>query len=162
LIVILMGVSGSGKTTVGRLLSADLGWEYLEADDFHPPANIQKMRRGVALDDRDRAPWLDAMAAALEERAGAGKNAILGASALKRAYRKRLRVSPDVRFVYLKGTPELIKQRLEHRRGHFFSPELLRSQFEALEEPGDALVVNVANKPSTLVEQIKSGLGIGH
>jgi gluconokinase len=155
-----MGVSGSGKTTVGRLLAESLGWEFLEADEFHPPANIDKMRRGVPLDDRDRDPWLDAVAEALAARTVAGQNAVLACSALKEAYRKRLRVSPDIRFVYLKGTYEEIAPRLEDRRGHFFSPDLLDSQFEALEEPRDALVVGIANTPSTIVQQITQGLGI--
>lgn len=155
-----MGVSGSGKTTVGRLLAASLGWEFLEADEFHPPANIDKMRRGVPLDDRDRDPWLDAIAAALAARTVAGRNVVLACSALKEAYRKRLRVSPDIRFVYLKGTYEEIAPRLEDRRGHFFSPDLLDSQFDALDEPRDALVVGIANTPSTIVQQIIQGLGI--
>jgi gluconokinase len=160
MIVILMGVSGSGKTTVGRLLAEDLGWEFLEADDFHPPANIDKMRRGVPLDDEDRDPWLAAIAGALENRTRGRRNAILACSALKQAYRKRLRVSPDVRFVYLKGTHGQIEDRLEDRRGHFFSPELLESQFEALEEPGDALVVDVSQTPAAIVQQIKRELGL--
>ena len=153
-----MGVSGSGKTTVGKLLAAELGWEFLEADDFHPPANVEKMRRGTPLDDADRDPWLGAMARALEERVRSGQNAVLACSALKHAYRKRLRVSPDVRFVYLKGSFEEIEKRLGDRRGHFFSPELLESQFEALEEPRDALVVDISDPPETIVHQIKQTL----
>jgi gluconokinase len=153
-----MGVSGSGKTTVGKLLAAELGWEFLEADDFHPPANIDKMRRGVPLDDADRDPWLAAMAEALEARVRAGRNAVLACSALKEAYRKRLRVSPDVRVVYLKGSFEEIEERLGDRRGHFFSPDLLDSQFEALEEPSDASVVDISNPPEAIVRQIKRTL----
>ncbi|MGH9314477.1 MAG: gluconokinase [Vicinamibacterales bacterium] len=160
MIIILMGVSGSGKTTIGRLLADDLGWEFLEADEFHPAANIDKMRRGIPLDDADRNPWLAAVAAALEARTSAGRNAILACSALKHAYRKRLRVSPEVRFVYLKGTYAEIEDRLEDRRGHFFSPELLDSQFDTLEEPRDALVVDISNTPSTIVQQITRGLGL--
>jgi gluconokinase len=158
-IVILMGVSGSGKTTVGKLLAKELGWEFLEADDFHPPANIDKMRRGIPLDDADRDPWLTAMAEALEARAEAGKSAVLACSALKHAYRKRLRVSPDVRFVYLKGTFEEIESRLDDRRDHFFSPELLESQFAALEEPRDAIVVDISDPPEMIVQQIEGALG---
>ncbi|HEX2339232.1 MAG TPA: gluconokinase [Vicinamibacterales bacterium] len=154
MIIILMGVSGSGKTTVGKLLASELGWEFLEADDFHPPANIEKMQRGIPLDDTDRDPWLDAIAKALEARVRSGTNAVLACSALKQAHRKRLRVSPDVRFVYLKGSFEEIEERLRDRRGHFFSPDLLESQFEALEEPRDALVVNVSDPPETIVRQI--------
>jgi gluconokinase len=158
LIIILMGVSGSGKTTIGKLLVAELGWEFLEADDFHPPANIDKMRRGIPLNDADRDPWLAAMAEALEVRARAGRNAVLACSALKEAYRKRLRVSPDVRFVYLKGSFEEIEERLGDRRGHFFSPDLLESQFEALEEPRDALVVEISDPPEAIVRQIRRTL----
>jgi gluconokinase len=158
LIIILMGVSGSGKTTVGKLLANDLGWEFLEADDFHPPANIDKMRRGVPLDDADRDPWLAAMAEALETRARAGTNAVLACSALKHAYRKRLRISPDIRFVYLKGSFEEISERLGDRRGHFFSPDLLQSQFEALEEPRDAIIVDVSSPPETIARRIKRAL----
>jgi gluconokinase len=158
LVIILMGVSGSGKTTVGKLLAAELGWEFLEADDFHPPANIDKMRRGIPLNDADRDPWLAAMAEALEARVRAGRNAVLACSALKEAYRKRLRVSPDVRVVYLKGSFEEIEERLGDRRGHFFSPDLLDSQFEALEEPSDASVVDISNPPEAIVRQIKRTL----
>ena len=149
-----MGVSGSGKTTVGKLLASELGWEFLEADDLHPPANIEKMQRGIPLDDADRDPWLDAIAKGLDTRVRAGRNAVLACSALKHAYRQRLRVSPDVRFVYLKGSFEEIEERLGDRRGHFFSPDLLESQFEALEEPLDALVVDVSDPPETIVRQI--------
>jgi gluconokinase len=162
MIVILMGVSGSGKTTVGRMLADELGWEFLEADEFHPPANIDKMRRGEPLDDADRDPWLAAIAKALDERARAGRNAVVACSALKHAYRKRLRVAPEVRFVYLKGTFEEIEERLGDRRGHFFSPELLESQFDALEEPRDALVVDISNPPATIVREITRELEIDH
>ncbi len=160
MIVILMGVSGSGKTTVGRLLADELGWEFLEADELHPPANIAKMRRGEPLDDADRDPWLSAIAKALDGRARAGRNAVLACSALKHSYRKRLRVSPEVRFVYLKGRFEEIEERLGDRRGHFFSPDLLESQFEALEEPRDALVVEISNPPAAIARQIARELGI--
>lgn len=162
MIVILMGVSGSGKTTVGRMLAGELGWEFLEADEFHPPANIDKMRRGEPLDDADRDPWLAAIAKALDERVQAGRNAVLACSALKHAYRKRLRVAPEVRFVYLKGTFEEIEERLGDRRGHFFSPDLLESQFEALEEPHDALVVDISSPPAAIVREITRELEINH
>jgi gluconokinase len=154
LIIILMGVSGSGKTTVGKLLASTLGWEFIEGDDVHPPANKEKMSRGEPLDDSDREPWLAALAGMLRERVRSGRDAVLASSALKDAYRRRLRVSPDVRFVYLKATPEQIARRLEKRRGHFFPPDLLRSQFQALEEPGDALTVDASQSPDEIAEEI--------
>jgi gluconokinase len=154
MIIILMGVSGSGKTTIGKRLASKLGWEFIEGDDVHPQANKEKMSRGEPLDDADREPWLAALAEMLRERVRAGRNAVLASSALKHAYRKRLRVSPEVRFVYLKATPDQIAQRLGKRRGHFFPPDLLRSQFEALEEPRDALVVDASRPPDQLVDEI--------
>ncbi|HZG02463.1 MAG TPA: gluconokinase [Streptomyces sp.] len=133
-----MGVSGSGKTTVGTALAERLGVPYAEADDFHPPENVAKMASGVPLDDEDRRPWLDAIAAWLAERGGRG--GVVTCSALRRRYRDRLRrAAPEVFFLHLDGSPELIAERLAARRGHFMPPELLRSQFETLEplEPGE-------------------------
>jgi gluconokinase len=158
MIIVLMGVSGSGKTTIGRLLASRLGWEFIEGDDVHPPANKEKMRRGVPLDDSDREPWLSALAALLRDRIRSGRSAILACSALKRDYRRRLRVDPEVRFVYLKATAEQLARRLERRRGHFFPPDLLQSQFEALEEPRDALVVDASARPVEIVASIENEL----
>jgi gluconokinase len=154
MIIVLMGVSGSGKTTIGRRLASKLGWEFIEGDDVHPQANKEKMSRGEPLDDSDREPWLAALAEMLRERVQSGRNAVLACSALKDAYRRRLRVSPDVQFFYLKATAEQIARRLDKRRGHFFPPDLLRSQFEALEEPRDAHVVDASRPPDELVEEI--------
>ncbi|MGD9484414.1 gluconokinase [Streptomyces sp. TRM70308] len=127
-----MGVSGSGKTTVGERLAARLSVPYAEADDFHPPGNVAKMAAGTPLDDADRAPWLDAIAAWLAEHAGRG--GVVTCSALKRRYRDRLReAAPRLFFVHLDGSPELIAERLAGRSGHFMPPALLRSQLEALE-----------------------------
>jgi len=137
-LVVVMGVSGSGKTTVGTALAERLGVPYAEADDFHPPENVAKMASGVPLDDEDRRPWLDAIAAWLAERGGRG--GVVTCSALRRRYRDRLRrAAPEVFFLHLDGSPELIAERLAARRGHFMPPELLRSQFETLEplEPGE-------------------------
>ena len=156
-----MGVSGSGKTTVGRLLAADLGWDFLDADDFHPEGNKKKMAAGVALTDGDRGPWLAALAAALRDYARSGRGTVLACSALKESYRRSLRVDPSVRFVYLKASLDTIGQRLATRRGHFFDAGLLASQFEALEEPRDALVVDVGGVPEATVEQVEKGLRIG-
>jgi gluconokinase len=157
-IIILMGVSGSGKTTVGKLVASRLGWEFIEGDDIHPQANKEKMSRGEPLDDADREPWLAALADMLRERVRAGRSAVLASSALKHAYRKRLRVSPEVRFVYLKAAPEQVARRLEKRRGHFFPPDLLESQFKALEEPRDALTVDASRPPDEIAEEIARSL----
>lgn len=156
-----MGVSGSGKTTMGRRLAAEIGWDFLDADDFHSAANKERMARGLALTDEDRAPWLDALAEALRVRARSGRGAILACSALRDSYRKRLRVDAAVRFVYLKADAETIRRRLASRRGHFFDAGLLASQFDALEEPKDALVVDVTGAHEATALAIKQGLGIG-
>ena len=156
-----MGVSGSGKTTVGRLLAADLGWDFLDADDFHSPANRDKMCSGLPLTDADRGPWLDTLAEAISERSRAGRGAVLACSALKQSYRDRLMVEGGVRLVYLKGDPRTIERRLESRQGHYFAAGLLASQFEALEEPTDALVVDLTEPPEAIVRRIESAWGLG-
>jgi gluconokinase len=154
MIIVLMGVSGSGKTTIGKRLASKLGWEFIEGDEVHPPENKEKMARGEPLDDADREPWLAALADMIRERIQSGGNAVVASSALKHAYRRTLRVGPDVRFVYLKATPEQIARRLEKRRDHFFPPDLLESQFKALEEPRDALTVDASRPPDEIAEEI--------
>ena len=140
-----MGVSGTGKTTVGRLLAQRLGWPFLDADDYHPPANVEKMRGGTPLTDEDRWPWLDRLNALLREQQAAGRSAVLGCSALKQKYRDRLAADlEDVRWVHLKGSFELIESRLKARRGHYMPAALLRSQFAALEEPIAAIVADIS------------------
>lgn len=136
-IAVVMGVAGAGKTTVGERLAKRLRWEFIEGDRLHPPENVAKMQSGHPLTDADRAPWLAAIAREIDHRRAAGNSAVVACSALKRAYR-RLVVGdrPGVRLVYLAGTPELIAGRLARRRGHFMPPELLASQFAALEPPG--------------------------
>ncbi len=145
--VVVMGVSGAGKTTVGAALANRLGAEFLEGDRFHPPANIEKMSRGAALDDTDRAPWLDRLGTELARRVHEGRDVVLACSALKRSYRDRLRgFCPALCFVHLRGDPQLIRARLAGRRGHFMPAGLLESQLAALEEPGAdemAIVVEV-------------------
>jgi gluconokinase len=134
--IVLMGVSGAGKSTIGALLAQKLARAFLEGDSFHPPENVEKMRRGIALTDADRLPWLRALAAEIDKARGAGKPVVLTCSALKRAYRDILAGGQgDVLFVYLKGGKELIARRLAARAGHFMPPLLLDSQFAALEEP---------------------------
>ncbi len=155
MIIILMGVSGSGKTTIGKRLAAELGWSFHDADAFHPPENIAKMRSGVPLDDDDRAAWLAAMSELIDEALRAQHSFVLACSALKRAYRERLQVNAnEVKFVFLKGSYELIAQRMQNRKGHFMPPQLLRSQFETLEAPREALTLDVALSPRKIVRQI--------
>ena len=162
MMVIVMGVSGSGKTTVGRLLSRELDYEFLDADDFHPEANVAKMAKGVALTDDDRWPWLDAIIAAMHERAARGSGAVIACSALKEASRDRLRrgasAVDEVRVVYLKGDAATIAPRLASRKGHYMPASLLESQFAALEEPRDALVVDVRQTTEEQARQIAAAL----
>ncbi len=157
MVLVLMGVVGSGKTTVGKLLAHELGWQFADADDFHPPANIEKIHRGVRLDDQDRAPWLSALHDAIQQWNESQQNVVLACSALKQSYRNKLRAGP-VQFVYLKGSYELILSRLRSRHGHFASESILASQFADIEEPDDALTVSVDQTPEAIVTEIIEGL----
>jgi len=160
-VVIILGVSGAGKTTLGKLLARELGWVFYEADDFHSPANVEKMHAGIPLTDEDRRPWLESLRDLVKRSLAAGENAILACSALKKTYRDCLQVGTDVRFVYLRGGYELIANQLSHRRGHFMNPALLQSQFADLEEPQpaeDAIVIELGRSPDKVVEEIKSKL----
>lgn len=163
MIVVLMGVSGTGKTTVGKLLAADLGWTFLEGDEFHPAANVEKMRRGEPLNDDDRRPWLAALRRRIEEAIGRGENAVLACSALKHAYQDYLEGhDPDdlVRYVHLTGSEELLRRRLEERKGHFMPASLLHSQFEALEPPEHAIAVDVTPPPDVIARDVRAKLGV--
>ena len=163
MIVIVFGVSGAGKTTIGKLLAEELGWRFYEADDFHPRANIEKMRSGHPLTDEDRWPWLERLREQITRSITAKDNAVLACSALKRAYRERLGVSDDVKFVFLRGDYALIERQLRSRRGHFMNPALLQSQFADLEEPEpdeDAITIDLRRSPQELVEEIKAKLGL--
>ena len=155
-----MGVTGSGKTTVGSLLASQLGWEFADADAFHPATNVAKMSQGIVLTDADRAPWLKALHDAIVRWIAAGKSVVLGCSALKRAYREQLCVSPEVQLVYLKGSYELIASRLRERHGHFATESILADQFAVLEEPGDGLVVDVGQSPGEIVGEMRKRLGL--
>ena len=155
-----MGVTGAGKTTIGTMLAAQLNWQFADADTFHPPANIQKMSRGVPLNDTDRAPWLAAMRKAILEWIAAGKNVVLACSALKRAYRDELRPSREVKIVYLKGDYALFAERIRRRHGHFAGEGILAGQFADLEEPVDAIMVDAAKSPEETVAEIRKQLGL--
>jgi len=152
-VLVIMGVVGSGKTTVGTLLAHKLGWQFADADDFHPGENIAKIRRGTALTDADRAPWLAAMRDAIQRWEKEGKDFVLACSALKHSYREELRAG-EVQFVYLKGEARLIAERLQARRGHFATDSILESQFADLEEPKDALAVSIAETPEAITSEI--------
>jgi gluconokinase len=163
MVVIIWGVTGAGKTTIGELLARQLGWRFYEADDFHPPANIAKMRSGVPLTDEDRQPWLEKLREEIERSVVADENAVLACSALKKKYRELLRVNADVKFVFLHGTRARIADQASKRRGHFMNPALLDSQFADLEEPQSdegALTIELGRTPEELVEEIKSKLEI--
>jgi len=158
-IVVLMGVSGSGKTTVGKLLAAALGWPFYEGDAYHPAANVEKMSRGEPLTDADREPWLAALATLIRGLAADGRPAVLACSALKEAYREELR-APEVVFVWLRGDEATIRARLLARHGHFMKADLLASQLATLEEPKDAIAVDVDAPPEALVARIRAALGV--
>ena len=165
MIVIVFGVSGAGKTTIGKLLAEELGWHFYEADDFHPRANIEKMHRGVPLTDEDRWPWLERLRELIKRCVQSGENAVLACSALKRAYRQRLDVSGEVKFVFLREDYALIAKHLRHRRDHFMNPTLLRSQFVDLEEPKpneETLTIELGRTPRELVDEIKTKLNLAN
>jgi gluconokinase len=159
MVVVLMGVAGSGKSTIGRILAHRMGWVFYEGDDFHPEQNRIKMSAGQPLTDEDRAPWLDALAALIKDCLQQHENAIIACSALKQAYRERLGIGTGgVRLVYLRGSPELIAQRLAARHGHFFDPALLQSQLDTLQEPADAIIEDIGDTPDQMAERISAKL----
>lgn len=162
MVIVLMGVSGSGKTTLGWLLARELGWTFIEADDYHPSANIEKLRRGEPLTDADRWPWLRALRQEVEKVCRNRQNAVLACSALEHSYQDYLEGhDPEcVHYVHLRGSEELIRQRLAERKGHFMNPNLLHSQFETLEPPTHAIQVDIAPPPAVVVQEIRSRLGV--
>ncbi len=161
MIIIAMGVSGSGKTTIGQLLAESLHWEFRDADSFHSPENIENMRHGIPLNDLDRMPWLLAMQQATQHWLQENKNVVLACSALKASYRHYLLIGDErVKLVYLKGSFELIQKRLQKRHNHFMNEKLLQSQFDTLEEPTDAISVDVSESPEEIVQNIITALEI--
>lgn len=160
MIVIVMGVVGAGKTTVGRLLARQLGWQFADADDYHSAGNIEKIRQGIPLNDEDRRPWLEKLRAQIAQWISQNQNAVLACSALKRSYRDQLRVGLEVYFVYLEGSAELISRRLRDRHGHFANDLILASQFADLEEPESGIKVNIAHSPEQIVAAIRQNLGL--
>ena len=162
--IVVMGVSGSGKSHVGRLLAERLGWAFADADDFHPAANVAKMRSGVPLDDADRGPWLAALAGLLQAALADGQPLVLACSALKRAYRERLGLpQPGIRLVLLTGPAELLRKRIEQRAGHFMPATLLDSQLATLEPPCEderPLVIDVSESAENVVGRLTAALGL--
>ena len=152
MVIILIGVSGSGKTTIGMLLAKKLGWNFYDADDFHPEENIEKMSKGIGLTDEDRWPWLKSIRDFIDSR---DEHMVFACSALKKSYRDDLRKSKShIEFIYLKGTKELILHRLEDRKGHFASADLLESQFQDLEEPQNIPVEDITQNPESIANDI--------
>jgi gluconokinase len=162
MVVVLMGVSGTGKTTVGKVLAAELGWTFVEGDDFHPVANVAKMKAGIPLNDEDRRPWLQALRRRIEAACRQGENIVLACSALKRDYRQYLERDDleCVYYVFLHGSKDLISSRLAKRKGHFMDPNLLQSQFEALEVPEGTLQVEITPPPEIIAAEIRRNLGL--
>lgn len=164
MIVIVMGVTGSGKTTVGKLLATELDWQFADGDDFHPAANVEKMRQGIPLDDEDRRPWLERLRAEINHWIVKKRNVVLACSALKRSYRQALDAGPEVRFVYLKGSAVLITERLRARHGHFADEHILAGQFRDLEEPDDAtehtITVEISGTAKQIVAEIRRKLSL--
>jgi gluconokinase len=160
LVIVIMGVSGAGKTTVGSLLAASLGWDFADADDYHSPENIEKMRAGIPLTDVDRAPWLKSLRARIAGWLDSGNNGVLACSALRQAYRDELRINESVRFVFLKGTPDLLSARLRQRHNHYMKQSMLESQLATLEEPVDALIEPADLAPEQIVQQIRESLAL--
>jgi len=162
-VIVVMGVAGSGKSTVAAELARRLGWRFAEGDAFHPAGNVEKMRQGIALNDSDRWPWLDAIAAWVHEARRGGGRCVVACSALKRAYRERIAGErDDVRFVHLAGDHDTIASRLAQRTGHYMPLSLLKSQFDALEPPApdDAVVVSVDSPPEAVVAKVLRQLSL--
>jgi gluconokinase len=160
MVIVVMGVTGSGKTTIGDLLARRLGWEFADADEFHSAANKEKMHKGIPLSDVDRLPWLATIHDQIAKWVALKQNVVLACSALKQSYRQLLWNGPEVQFVYLKGSYELIAERLRARKGHFADEHILAGQFRDLEEPSDAVAVDIGASPEEIVDEICRRLGL--
>ena len=160
MIILVMGVTGAGKTTVGTLLAQQLGWAFADADSFHPSANVEKMRQAIPLTDADRIPWLEAIHQQMVQWNASSTNGVITCSALKQSYRELLLRDLDVKLVYLQGSAALIASRVSARKGHFAPAELVASQFADLQEPDDALVVQVDRSPEEIAAEIRQRLGL--
>jgi gluconokinase len=160
MVIVLMGVAASGKTTVGHMLAEDLGWTFYDADDFHSQANVEKMSRGTPLDDEDRRPWLETLRELIKECLSLGRDAVLACSALKESYREHLLIDERVKVAYLEAEPALIRERLTERSDHFMKARMLDSQFAALEEPEDSTHYDASRPPVELVREIRERLGV--
>jgi gluconokinase len=160
MVIVVMGVAASGKTTVGRLLAEELGWTFYDADDFHSRENVEKMSRGLALDDEDRRPWLERLRELMRECLSLGRDAVLACSALKESYRECLLIDGRVRVAYLEADRELIRGRLTERSDHFMKADMLDSQFAALEEPEPSTHYDASRPPAELVREIRERLGV--
>jgi gluconokinase len=160
MIVLVMGTTGSGKTTIGQMLARRLGWRFLDADDFHSAANKEKMHRGIPLTDADRAPWLAAIHTELMRQNEQRSSVVLACSALKQEYREALHAQLEVQIVYLKGSEAVLREHIESRHVHFAGESLLSSQLATLEEPKDALVVDVSHPPEEIVDEVCTRLGL--
>ncbi|WP_392535510.1 gluconokinase [Nostoc sp. C117] len=169
MIILLMGVSGSGKTTIGKLLAESLDWKFSDADDFHSPENIEKMQHGIPLSDLDRVPWLQDLRTAIQQWLQQNQNMVLACSALKDSYRQFLvsdsdGLCPDgsdrIKLVYLKGSYELIQKRLQERHNHYMTEKLLDSQFNTLEEPLNTIYIDIAQTPEEILQNIRTALAI--
>lgn len=158
-VIVVFGVTGTGKTRVGSALAEALGWKFIDADDYHDEASLTKLNNGIPLNDEDRWPWLTRLRTVIQQHITQGRSAVVACSALKRVYREHLRVGSEVVLVYLKAESKVLEERLRRRRGHFMNPSLLKSQLETLEEPlDDTLAVDTARGPAEIVDVIRRAL----